>query len=71
MVCVSSKNKLQRVQERKVRAEKLKAFGGRSAGAKARRNVLPGALKMVNTNLAWGEIFASHQKAKSQDVLLS
>lgn len=38
----------------------------------ARHNMLPGALKLVSTNLAWGEIFASHQKQEpSYCVIMS
>lgn len=40
--------------------KKCKVFSGRSAGVDVRRSMLPRAQKMVSTNLARGEISASH-----------
>lgn len=58
LLFIDPKYKLGRVQKCNAgvgkKKEKRAAFSARSAEMDTRHNILPGALKLVSTNLAWG-----------------
>lgn len=57
LLFIDQKYKLGRVQKCNAgvgKKKKCAAFSARSAEMDTRHNILPGALKLVSTNLAWG-----------------